>query len=115
MFQFGHRVIRKEDSEVGTVISIIPNDLNSREKTLYEVRFASGVETVYDDDLRAIQCSEKDELLFTFQQAFKIYYRAIVELGSANGNGSDAESSFDFLLRRAHAAQDVCKLAQSRV
>jgi hypothetical protein len=120
MFQVGYRVIRRKDEakEIGTVISVIPDDRYSTEYSLYDVEFASGLQTLHGYELQAVahsnlSCTERDMLSVTFQKAFEIYYQAVSELGKAAG--VVAHTEFEFLRQRAKAKQSACDLDRERL
>ena len=118
MFQIGNHVLCKDNGEeVGTVVSVF-SDPTCPQETLYGVEFASGRRTLHSYDLRPSPpanscCREREQLSQAFQEAFKIYYRAVSELGKAAG--LVARTEYDFLLRRAKTAQEVCLVARERV
>ena len=95
---------------IGTVVHVIRCDSDLPDFTLYDVDFASGLQTLHGAELRPVpisisSCGEKEHLLVTYKKAFDIYLRGVREL--ANAVGVMAHAEFEFLHNRVRAARQA--------
>ncbi len=93
---------------IGTVLNVIACDSDLPDFTLYDVDFASGLQTLHGSELRAVpvgfsSCNEKEHLLVAHKKAFDNYLRGVREL--ANAVGIMAHAEFEFLRNRVRAAR----------
>jgi len=70
------------------VVHVIGCDSDLPDFTLYDVDFASGLQTLHGSELRpapmgASSCHEKKHLLVAHNKAFDIYLRGVRELANA--------------------------------
>ena len=113
MFRIGTLVFLRnrasQDGErIGTVVNVIPSDSALDDLALYDVDFASGLQTLHGSELRAVaiavsSCDEKEHFLVAHKKAFDIYIQGVRELGNAAGVMVHAE--FEFLYNRVRAAR----------
>ena len=92
------------------MVHVIGCDSDLPDFTLYDVDFASGLQTLHGSELRpapmgASSCHEKAHLLVAHNKAFDIYLRGVREL--ANGVGVMAYAEFEFLHSRVRAAREA--------
>src|SRR5215813_4441210 len=98
-----------EDAErMGTVVNVIASDSALDGFALYDVDFASGLQTLHGSALRPVpigisSCEEKEQLLGEHKKAFDIYMRGAREL--ANAAGVMAHAEYEFLHSRVRAAR----------
>ena len=95
---------------IGTVVHVIRCDSDLPDFTLYDVDFASGLQTLHGSELRpapmgASSCHEKKHLLVPHNKAFDIYLRGARELAIAVGGMAHAE--FEFIHNRVRAARQA--------
>ena len=93
---------------MGTIVNLIPSDSGLDDFALYDVDFASGVQTLHGSELRLVHlgissCDEKEGLLAAHKKAFDLYMREVREL--ANAAGVMAHAEFEFLHIRVQAAR----------
>jgi hypothetical protein len=100
----------QDEIGIGTVLNVIRSDSDLPDFTLYDVDFASGLQTLHGAELRPVpisisSCGEKEHLLVTHKKAFDIYLRGVREL--ANAVGVMAHAEFEFLHNRVRAARQA--------
>jgi hypothetical protein len=100
----------QDEIGIGTVLNVIRSDSDLPDFTLYDVDFASGLQTLHGSELRPVttgasSCHEKAHLLVAHNKAFDIYLRGVREL--ANGVGVMAHAEFEFLHSRVRAAREA--------
>jgi hypothetical protein len=92
------------------VVNVIRCDSDLPDFTLYDVDFATGLQTLHGSELRPVtmgasSCHEKAHLFVAHNKAFDTYLRGVREL--ANGVGVMAHAEFEFLHSRVRAAREA--------
>ena len=103
---------------IGTVVNVIPCDSRLPDFTLYDVSFASGLQTVHGSALRPVlptvfSCDEKHQLWMAHKKALDIYLRGLTRLTQAAG--TMAHTEFEFLRSNVAAAREFVALARKKL